>query len=59
MAYLQRAGIGNLVHDALDERRLAFAVFAHKGHFLAALDGERGVVKHLMVAIGLAYIVQL
>ena len=36
MSDLQSARIRNFPHDAFDECRLAFAVFSHKGNFLAA-----------------------
>ena len=41
--------------NRLPTPRLALAVFAHKCHLLASLEGERGAVKYLMVAISLAH----
>ena len=58
VAYLERPRERNLVENTFDERRLALAVLADKGHFLAALDGERpGAVEDLMVAVCLADVV--
>ena len=47
VANLQFAVKGDFSHDALDERRLAGAVLAHKGDFLAAFDGECHVMEHV------------
>ena len=49
--YLEGAGVGYLVHYALHQRGFSLAVFPDKRHFLAALYGECGMVKHLMVAV--------
>ncbi len=56
IAHLQFAVVGDLSHDALDERRLALAVASHEGHFLAALDGQFDVVEDDVV-VSLAHIV--
>ena len=51
------AGVGYLVHDTFYESRFSFAVLAYECYFFATFDGECRMVKYLMVAISLAYIV--
>ena len=46
VADLQVTVKGYLAHDTFHQRRLSFAVLSHKGHFLAALDGQCHLVKH-------------
>ena len=55
MAYLEVAREGYLAHDALHKGGLTLAVFAHKGNFLAPLDGHVYTGKNYVVAIGLAH----
>jgi len=57
VAYLEGAVEGDFAHDTLDECRLALAVLAHKGHLLAALDGERHAREDVVVTVGLGYLV--
>ena len=50
MPHLQVALEGDFPEDALDEGGFAFAVAPHKGHLLAAADGEVDVGDHLMLS---------
>ena len=56
VAELEVALEGNFTHDALDEGRLAFAVLAHEGHFLAALDGKIDLGEDAVGAVVLAHV---
>ena len=49
MPYLQVAVERNLAHDALHQCRLSLAVLTHKGHLLAAFDGQVHMVEHQMI----------
>ena len=57
VAHLQLAAVGYLAHNTLYECRFSFAVLAHKGHLLAALNGQRYVVEHGVGAVILAHVV--
>ena len=56
VADFQVSGEGDLTHDALDQGRLAFAIFADKGYFFSSPDGEVDVVKDHVVAVGFGYV---
>ncbi len=51
---LERSDIWNLIHDTLDERRLAFAVLAYKRHLFATFDGKGYIREYSMRPIILA-----
>ena len=44
-----------LLHDTFHQRRLTLTVLSHKSHFITALDSERRIAEHYVVAIRLAY----
>ena len=53
---LKRTHIIELPHDALDEGRFTFSVLTHKRHLLASANGERHVMKHIVLAKVLAQV---
>ena len=53
---LQFAVIGYLTHNALDKGGFSCAVLAHKGDFLATLDGECHIVEHIQRTVILAQV---
>ena len=57
VAERQRALVLQLAHNTFDERGLAFAVAAHEGHFVAALDGQANVGEYTLLAESLAHAV--
>ena len=54
---LEHTAVVNLRHDALDQRRLTFAVLADEGNFLTAADGEVDLRKDLMIAVVFLHVV--
>ena len=57
MAYFQATRERYFVHDTFHQRGFSLTVLTHKCHFLAALDGERHLVEHLMLAVFFTYAV--
>ena len=54
VSHFECSRVVNLVHDALDECGLSFAVLADEGHFFSSFDDEVYVVEDGMVAVCLA-----